>query len=204
MKSKKRNTKQQIYKAAVTLFSRYGFSAVSIRDIAKKAEVNSSMISYYYRGKIGILKAVVEMFLDNCITMVKNTDCDSLTMEDSIKIIIRNLVSCVRSYSQEAVIVFTEFHHGRPEISRIKKYKIDQFNNALDRLTEQLGITPEEKMQKNITCASIISLVFTHFLFEHILKNAFKVRCNAVFYEQYKKLITLLFLEGDLEAIRKL
>ena len=203
MKSIKRNPKQQIYKTAVTLFSRYGFLAVSIRDIAKKAEVNSSMISYYYKGKICILQAVVEIFLDNCITIVKNTECVSMTMEDAIKAVVRNLVSYAGSHSQEAVIVFTELRHERPEITRIQENKIEKFNNSLGWLTERMGFNPEENMQKNITCASIISLVFTHFLFEHILKDTFNVRCNTSFYEHYKKLITLLFLEGDLEVIKK-
>lgn len=45
----------RIKQAALDLFSDYGFEAVSVRDIADKARVNVSMISYYFGAKENLL-----------------------------------------------------------------------------------------------------------------------------------------------------
>ena len=52
--------KQRIFEAALALFARKGYAAVGVREIAKHANVNISMINYYYGEKAGILKAIID------------------------------------------------------------------------------------------------------------------------------------------------
>lgn len=54
------NPKEKIIDAATNLFSRKGFENASVRDIAKEAEVNIAMISYYFGSKEKLLKTVLE------------------------------------------------------------------------------------------------------------------------------------------------
>ena len=55
--------KERIVRAAAALFAEKGFAGIGVREISKAADVNISMISYYFSGKIGVLKAIVENFL---------------------------------------------------------------------------------------------------------------------------------------------
>lgn len=48
--------RQKLLSAARHLFAIKGLSGTSIRDIATKARLNSSMISYYFNGKEGLYK----------------------------------------------------------------------------------------------------------------------------------------------------
>ena len=52
--------KEQIVKAATELFADSGYARVSIRDIAEKADVNSAAISYYFGGKDGLYREILE------------------------------------------------------------------------------------------------------------------------------------------------
>src|ERR1700710_2053465 len=52
------NKRFEIELAAQRLFALNGFRATSIRDIAKAANVNSSMISYYFRSKEQLLSGI--------------------------------------------------------------------------------------------------------------------------------------------------
>jgi len=52
-------TKEKILRAAMELFASKGFEAVGIREIAKKAGVNSSLISYYFGGKANLYREVL-------------------------------------------------------------------------------------------------------------------------------------------------
>lgn len=58
-----RDTKERLLKAAKELFVRKGFSGVSIREIAREAEANSALISYYFGDKEGLFKGVLESFV---------------------------------------------------------------------------------------------------------------------------------------------
>ena len=51
--------KQRILKVATKLFGQKSFDGVSIREICKEADVNVSMISYYFGGKQELYNAIL-------------------------------------------------------------------------------------------------------------------------------------------------
>ncbi|MFY8008647.1 MAG: TetR family transcriptional regulator, partial [Flavobacterium sp.] len=54
------NEKQiEILQVAEQLFAEEGFDGTSVRDIAKKANINIAMISYYFGSKEKLLEALV-------------------------------------------------------------------------------------------------------------------------------------------------
>lgn len=52
-------TQDKLVAAAISLFALKGYAAVSIREIAKAADVNVSSVSYYFRGKEGLYRAIL-------------------------------------------------------------------------------------------------------------------------------------------------
>ena len=55
------NKKEQwIIECATKLFLQKGFDKVSVRDIAKEANVNLAMINYYFRSKEALVSIVIE------------------------------------------------------------------------------------------------------------------------------------------------
>jgi TetR/AcrR family transcriptional regulator len=57
-----------LLEAARTLFLRYGFRAVSSRQIAATARVNPAMIHYYFDGKEGLYRAMLESAIAPVLT----------------------------------------------------------------------------------------------------------------------------------------
>lgn len=55
----------EILNAAEKLFEEKGFDGTSVRDIAKAADVNLAMISYYFGSKEKLLDTLFEVRLDN-------------------------------------------------------------------------------------------------------------------------------------------
>ena len=64
MVPEKINAKDRILNTSLHLFSHRGYAAVGVREIANQANVNISMISYYFGGKMGILLALIDAFHD--------------------------------------------------------------------------------------------------------------------------------------------
>jgi AcrR family transcriptional regulator len=56
--------KEAIFQAAVSLFYDHGYDGTSVRDIAGKAKVNPATISYYFKGKQGLLEACFTHFFE--------------------------------------------------------------------------------------------------------------------------------------------
>lgn len=58
-----RGVEQRILKAARHAFGQHGYTATSLRTIAKQAQVTKPMVYYYYASKEGLFWAVVEQAL---------------------------------------------------------------------------------------------------------------------------------------------
>jgi AcrR family transcriptional regulator len=66
-----KKTKNAIIEAAVTLFNSKGFTGTSIREIAEKANVNVSNISYYFHNKRGLLEYCFTTFFEEYLKEIE-------------------------------------------------------------------------------------------------------------------------------------
>jgi TetR/AcrR family transcriptional regulator, regulator of cefoperazone and chloramphenicol sensitivity len=66
-------TKRKVVEAASALFYQKGFHGTSVRDIAEKASVNVSSISYYFKGKQGLLEYAVSNYYEEYLTIIETT-----------------------------------------------------------------------------------------------------------------------------------
>jgi len=64
-------SKQKVINAASALFFQKGFDGTSVRDIAEKANVNVSMISYYFKGKQGLLEYAVISYYEEYLNQIE-------------------------------------------------------------------------------------------------------------------------------------
>ena len=56
-------TRQDILRAAQMLFSRHGYNATGVRDIAREAGLSFGLVRRYYGSKLGLLRAALEDML---------------------------------------------------------------------------------------------------------------------------------------------
>ena len=70
VKGKKRDrsaSEERLLNAGREIFSKHGFDGATTKMIAKKADVNESLIARYFDGKEGLLIAIIESFLHEMI-----------------------------------------------------------------------------------------------------------------------------------------
>ena len=63
MKHAGKLTRERVLDVAERLFAQKGFDAASIRDIAKKAGVNKSLVHYYFENKLDMFNQLAELYL---------------------------------------------------------------------------------------------------------------------------------------------
>ncbi|NLP42006.1 MAG: TetR/AcrR family transcriptional regulator [Veillonellaceae bacterium] len=97
-------SRERLLEIAAGLFARKGYAAVSIREIALAAGVNSALISYYFNGKQGLYQAVLEIEISLVLAMLdrlKQTNPDPCTF--------------LRGYA----VGLAELHIERPSLLRL-------------------------------------------------------------------------------------
>lgn len=96
--SKEMDTKELIMEAASELFNAKGYQGTTIRDIAKKAKVNTANISYYFEGKQGLLEACIISFFEPYLLCLEEemAKLDTESPELCLKRAIRNVL-CFQS-----------------------------------------------------------------------------------------------------------
>jgi hypothetical protein len=100
--NKSEKTKFKIFEEAKKLFWNYGYSNVSVRQIAKAAKVDVALIPRYYSSKLGLFKATLDKFDwvhdidindDNIIDLYTGWLLESMDMKDEttvVKMLIMN------------------------------------------------------------------------------------------------------------------
>jgi AcrR family transcriptional regulator len=196
MSIKTKNPKQRILDASIALFAQKGYSAVGVREIATEANVNIAMISYYYDGKIGILKEIIEDFHDRYLQMIQDGDDERKPPEECAKDIIHNIINFVRKNKDLSLAAFNVMQLDIPEIEDIKTERIVRLVNILSGLIERFGLDPDDPVPLSIVGPSLLSSILAHFRVKTVQKRAFHFKFDDAFYARYADILTTLFLYG--------
>lgn len=199
MKAKNRKVKgakQRILDAAVTLFARKGYAAVGVREIAQKANVNIAMISYYFGGKIGILKAIMEEFFKKYSEIFRDIDYQNSPLEESIRMMVTNIVNFVKTNTDLTMIAYNELALDIPEISKLKVEKVAQMIEGSKDIIMLLNVDPVDTLHLTMIGPSLFSIVVSHFRLRSVFQRTFHIRTSKSYYEEFINTITTLFMYG--------
>ncbi|MGO4888732.1 forespore capture DNA-binding protein RefZ [Anaerobacillus sp. MEB173] len=94
-------TKQKVVDAAVALFNVQGYNGTSIREIAKRADVNPALVSYYFGGKKGLLETLMTTFLEGYVTAI----------EEAVENISKKSAKTCLVEMINNILVFQQKHH---------------------------------------------------------------------------------------------
>ena len=79
----KKNTKVELLEEALKLFSKYGYEAVSVAQIASAVNITPPALYKHYRSKQELFDAVVEQSRQGCQRSIKELGIDFTTNEET-------------------------------------------------------------------------------------------------------------------------
>lgn len=117
-----KNTEQKIMEVATKLFAKNGFEGASTREICKQADVNISLISYYFGGKEGLYKKIVDNIVFGIINYAQQNILmgkppgyiDELSKKEKIQMLFRAMETIIDYFysdnisTEELMIIFRE------------------------------------------------------------------------------------------------
>jgi len=193
--------KQRILETATHLFGQKGYSGVGVREIAKHANVNIAMISYYYDGKPGILKEIITTFFNEYFSKIYSVmdriGSDLHTIEDIIPVIIEELVILAKANTDLCRVALYELPHDLPEIAELKAKNLLKVKDLVAENILRIADFNAEILQNfDIIAPAFLSMIFSNFMLGSIVKNFTGTTFDDNFYKRYVKLITRLYLNG--------
>jgi AcrR family transcriptional regulator len=200
---KKKEPKQRILDAAISLFAQKGFAAVGVREIARVADVNIAMISYYYKGKVGILRSIIQEYFNRCDRVLDDIDLENMSAEDTVRELIGRIIDFIRKNHDLAMVMYNELPLDIPEVTEIKADRMTAMVFRIDGLIRRFGMDPNDLYHLSMIGPSLMGMIFTNFRIRPVLKYAFKVKIDEAYYTQLKDTLSTLFLSGVTGLVTK-
>lgn len=197
----KKNAKKRIFDAALELFAHKGFSGVGVREIAREAGVNISMVNYYYGGKAAVLKAIVDECFDKYFKAIKEVGNLDLPLEEHVRIMVRTVIDFFRENTALAIIAFDVIPLDIPATTDLKIKWITGIREGMRRFHIKLGFDPDDPVHASLGPGTFFAIVINHFQYRYALEHLpqFKKvlkKLDDDFYDRYAEMMAEIFLHG--------
>jgi len=131
------NDKQiDILQAAEKLFSEHGFDGTSVRDIAKTANINIAMISYYFGSKEKLLEALIIYRISDMRLQMENLYRENLTPLEKVDRLIELYVQRIHKNKGMYQIIHFEITSQKRIINceafnEVKRYNLEVLKSII-------------------------------------------------------------------------
>jgi AcrR family transcriptional regulator len=184
MTEDEKDTEQRIFEAACRVFQKHGYGGARMQDIADEADINKSMLHYYYRSKDQLFQQVYQQQMGRILPVMFELWNADLPLDEKVGQIIDNFYSFLKANPRMSHFFIHEMNEN-PE--RFRKFVIDlelephqKFVRQIKQEAEQGNITDIDPRQLPV---SIVGLILFPFLARPMGKSVSGL--NDAQYEQF-------------------
>jgi TetR/AcrR family transcriptional regulator len=181
-----KDARNKLIEAATPLFAIHGYGAVSIRDVAKKAGLNSALINYHFGGKEGLYLQVLKSQYDHLVNWLQSENLTTFEPVERIKWITQKFFFIQNEYPYFRKLIHHELCSPTPAFKIIAKDYLFQFYQFFKETLEEGIGKGEFNKQLQTRDATIIfaGLVNYYFLVQSVLEEIVPVENEESFSQQ--------------------
>lgn len=198
------NEKQlEILQVAEQLFAEEGFDGTSVRDIAKKANVNIAMISYYFGSKEKMLEALVLNRISDMRLQLESLYHENIPPFAKIDKMVELYISRINKNRCIYQIIHFEFSTKKRELNfdsftEMKQNNLETFKNIIKE-GQDTG-----EFQQDINVALLPPIIMgTYFQF-HMNKPLYMKIFDLKTEEEYENYISTTLIQHIQKTIKAL
>lgn len=159
------NTEQIIFEAARQVFQAKGLEGARMQEIADKANINKSMLHYYYRSKEKLFEQVYAQAIAQVLPEVISTLNEPLPLEDKLRQFTTRYLAAVSKNPDIPLFVIHEMNKN-PE--RLKRLMLNRIGADLKPFLEQLRQEREKGRIINLPAEHIFTNMMSIMVFPFI------------------------------------
>lgn len=196
-------SRERIFRTAVTLFARYGFSETGVREIASTAHVNLSMVNYFFGSKKGLLKVILDGFLSGYLRIARNELRGKEDLPVRLERFIRRAVVYFERERESLIITISELPHDDPEILAHKAGWAKKMLEVVDlEVCRPLAAVSGHPIAPSILSPMLTSLMASRFLFTPVMEKVGQGSVEDSSTEDYGKIVVRMLLQGLLAPVK--
>lgn len=191
-------TRERILAASVPLFALRGIQGTTIRRIAAAARVNSQLIYYYFRGKDGLFRAVLQAEAARVSRLLTDASTESASPRDQLARFVREWVRVSLAESEALKILYRAMLDGdRKLIEGIRLFSGDHAAQITEliRKGQSVGIFRKDVDERRVV-ASLVGMVQYPALLESILFSATNLERTGTERKAFSEHTAELLLRG--------
>ncbi|MBB2755110.1 UNVERIFIED_ORG: AcrR family transcriptional regulator [Rhizobium aethiopicum] len=150
---KRRQTRERIEQAAMTLFLQRGFEATTIEDITEAADVSKRSFFDYFPSKDEVVFAWQDGFADRLMAQIAARPAE----EPSVAVVKAAITAAVLASVDERGLALSELIHRTPALKARDQLKYARLEQKLaEALLLRKGNDPEERSRMRVLAAVVI------------------------------------------------
>src|SRR5699024_8284513 len=186
-------SKQKVIDAASELFFQYGFHGTSVRDIAKRASVNVSLISYYFKNKQGLLEHAIIQYYEAYLQMIEtvSNQATATCPLDHIKQLVEAIIQYKQTNHQLSCFIHRELSLDSVFVREMTVTYLANENYFIrEALFSALSWNRISGMDKQFLLMQLKGMLVTPYVLQHEWKNqVIGQSSHDAFVEKYVRLI---------------
>lgn len=156
--SKGEETKQKIFKYALTLFSRQGYEQTSLRDIALKVEIKAPSIYAYFSSKEELFESIANHVMNNYLDFIRLQTLH--TMDLAIEEKLYTLMEQTIKYLFDNDVVYFIIRYSLDPPEQFKDAIYWKFNQVDEEITKIIHDIVKYESSNYIDVNTIITSFF--------------------------------------------
>lgn len=196
-----KETEEKIFEAARKIFQQRGFDGARMQDIADEANINKSMLHYYYRNKDNLFFEVFKSGVSKIIPQVFEILGNETSLKEKVNQIVEFYHSAFRENPQLPSFVIFEMNQN-PE--RFKGFMIAQGVKFPEKFVLQVqkavkdGVIVPIKPQHFLL--NVLSLCMMPMIARNMVQTLFQMDDYAFYHfiDERREIVPKLFFEGVL------
>ncbi len=186
------STQEKIVYSATHLFLEKGYDRTSVRDIATKANINVSLMNYYFRSKEILFETIIDLLIGKSSASLKEILNSDLDLNLKIEKYVNRYIDILIDNPLLISFVLAVLNRNPEKLTKLKVadhlYNSEIFSNQLKQEARQGKIRDIDPEQLYINMLSLIAFPFAikHMISE---KNSFNHSEFIEFIKRRKKIV---------------
>lgn len=193
----RREVRSRLGAAARELFGSRGFAAVSVREVAARAGVTPAMVNYYFRGKHGLFRAVLEDVLEEALDGMEEAG-EAIAAPGGIRIYLARHAAVLSANPWIAPLIYREVvlsaDFPSEFVARFPGRLFGLLRGAVIAAQRRGELDPD--LEPDFLVLSIVASSVFPFLMRPVIENVAKIRVDPAFAERWAAHAARMFYDG--------
>ncbi|MEX2347221.1 MAG: TetR/AcrR family transcriptional regulator [Balneolaceae bacterium] len=169
------STEFKIFEAAREVFQAKGLEGARMQEIADKAEINKSLLHYYYRSKDKLFEKVYQLSIIKVIPQIANLLNAEIPLESKLRKFTVKYLELIKSNPDIPLFVLHELNKNP---TRMKSFMLNEIGKKVEPFLNQIREEREKGNTVDLPAEQIIVNIMSLLVFPFMGRPVFQVILN--------------------------